>query len=135
MFVANFATAQAVLRFFRHLPKIRRFPERCAREPKRADKDCRDRHADAHDENENVMADKTDMNSPASNPARPGQSTSGASAEERLEANLPTQEKEQPDPALQLSHGRLSAGSITLVGVLIALVLGVVFYALNSPAP
>jgi hypothetical protein len=94
-----------------------------------------DRDADAHDENGNVMADKTDANSPTSNPPRSGQPNSGVSAEERLEASLPTQEKDQPDPALQLSHGRLSAGSITLVGVLIALVLGVVFYALNSPAP
>jgi hypothetical protein len=55
--------------------------------------------------------------------------------EESLAANLPPQESHQPDPILQLSVGRLGAGSITLVAVVAAVILAVVFYGLNSPAP
>jgi hypothetical protein len=43
--------------------------------------------------------------------------------------------KEQPDPALQLSVGRVGAGSLTLVAVVGAIILAVVLYGLNSPAP
>jgi len=56
----------------------------------------------------------------------------GATHEERLAAKLPPQEARQPDPILQLSVGRLGAGSITLVAVIVAVILGVVFYGLNS---
>ncbi|MGB6538965.1 MAG: hypothetical protein WBF58_23740 [Xanthobacteraceae bacterium] len=55
--------------------------------------------------------------------------------EELLAAHLPPQEREQPDPVLQLSVGRAGAGSITLVAVVAAIVIAVVFYGLNSPAP
>lgn len=59
----------------------------------------------------------------------------GASHEELLAARLPTQEADQPDPVLQLSVGRLGAGSITLVAFVAAIILAVVLYGLNSPAP
>jgi hypothetical protein len=58
-----------------------------------------------------------------------------ATHEEILAAKLPPQVKEQPDPMLQLSVGRVGAGSLTLVGVVAAIILGVVLYGLNSPAP
>lgn len=63
------------------------------------------------------------------------QAEAGATHEEKLAAHLPPQETNQPDPVLQLSVGRLGAGSITLVAVLAAIILSVVFYGLNSPAP
>ena len=55
--------------------------------------------------------------------------------EEVLAARLPPQVKEQPDPMLQLSVGRVGAGSLTLVGIVAAVILAVVLYGLNSPAP
>ena len=45
---------------------------------------------------------------------------------------LPTQEKHQPDPLLQISAGRMGAGGVTLVALGIALILGFVFWGLNS---
>ena len=58
-----------------------------------------------------------------------------ATAEQRLAANLPPQEREQPDPSLQLSVGRVGAGGITLVAVLCAIIIAVVLWGLNSPVP
>ncbi|MGH6672406.1 MAG: hypothetical protein ACRECV_10600 [Xanthobacteraceae bacterium] len=58
-----------------------------------------------------------------------------ATHEERLAAKLPIAETDQPDPMLQIGVGRVGAGSITLVGVIAAIILGVVLYGLNSPAP
>ncbi len=58
-----------------------------------------------------------------------------ATHEEILAAKLPPQVKEQPDPMLQLSVGRVGAGSLTLVGVVAAIILGVVLYGLDSPTP
>jgi hypothetical protein len=80
------------------------------------------------------MADNADTNSPRSGSGRTGQPRSGATHEEMLESRLPTQEAKQPDPMLQLSVGRLGTGSIVLVAVIAAVILGVVFYALNGPA-
>jgi len=71
------------------------------------------------------------LNNVTGNPA-PGQEPTH---EERLAARLPIAETNQPDPMLQISVGRVGAGSITLVGIIAAIVLGVVFYGLNSPAP
>jgi len=45
---------------------------------------------------------------------------------------LPAQEKHQPDPMLQMSAGDIGAGGITLVALPSAIVLGIVFYGLNS---
>ena len=42
---------------------------------------------------------------------------------------------DQPDPELELSYGRTGAGGITLVAVFCALIIGVVLWGLNSPAP
>jgi uncharacterized protein HemX len=42
-------------------------------------------------------------------------------------------EKHQPDPMLQMSTGRIGAGGLSLVALIIAVILGVVFYGLNSP--
>jgi len=61
--------------------------------------------------------------------------TTGATHEERLADRLPAQERNQPDPVLQLSVGRLGAGPIALVAIIAAIILAVVFYGLNSPAP
>jgi hypothetical protein len=58
-----------------------------------------------------------------------------ATHEEMLAAKLPPQETEQPDPMMQLSVGRMGAGSVTLAAVFGAIILAVVFYGLNSPAP
>jgi hypothetical protein len=58
-----------------------------------------------------------------------------ATHEELLAARLPPQERNQPDPVLQLSVGRLGAGWITLVAVLAVIIIAVVLYGLNSPAP
>lgn len=60
---------------------------------------------------------------------------SGVTAEERLAASLARHERNQPDPAMQLSVGRVGAGGITLVAVVCALIIGVVLWGLNSPAP
>lgn len=64
-----------------------------------------------------------------------GRSEHEATHEERLAARLPVAETNQPDPLLQISVGRAGAGSIWLVGIAAAIILGVVLYGLNSPAP
>jgi hypothetical protein len=83
----------------------------------------------------NVMAEEVKTSEgtyrePSRRPAEPA-----ASAEEHLSASLPPQEGRQPDPALQLSVGRLGGGAITLVAVVAAFILAVVLYGLNSPGP
>lgn len=67
----------------------------------------------------------------------PGADPAGSrpDAEERLAASLPLDERDQPDPELDLSYGRTGAGGITLVAVVCALIIGVVLWGLNSPAP
>lgn len=60
---------------------------------------------------------------------------SAASAQQQMAASLPPQERRQPDPALQLSVGRLGGGAIALVAVVAAFILAVVFYGLNSAGP
>ena len=45
----------------------------------------------------------------------------------------PVPETEQPDPMLQMSTGWLGAGGTTLGAFVIALILGIVLYGLNSP--
>lgn len=68
---------------------------------------------------------------------RPVRSDAGPepSHEEILAAKMPVQERNQPDPVLQLSVGRLGASAITLVAIIAAVIVAVVFYGLNSPAP
>ena len=46
----------------------------------------------------------------------------------RSERGIREQEKQQPDPMLQKSTGRMGGGTITIAAV----VLGVVFYGLNA---
>jgi len=75
-------------------------------------------------------ADKTASGRPAT-----AQPDDRISHEEALASRLPTQEVNQPDPVLQLSVGRLGAGPIALLGVICAVILAVVLYGLNSPAP
>lgn len=58
-----------------------------------------------------------------------------ATHEELLAARLPPTETEQPDPMMQLSVGRVGAGSVTLAALVGAVILAVVLYGLNSPAP
>ena len=50
----------------------------------------------------------------------------------RSERGIPEQEKQQPDPMLQMSTGRMGGGTITIAAVAAAIVLGVVFYGLNA---
>ena len=81
------------------------------------------------------MADEVRPNPNTHQRAVPPRNESGPTAGERLAANLPHQEREQPDPALQLSGGRVGAGGITLVAVACAIIIAVVLWGLNSPAP
>jgi hypothetical protein len=81
------------------------------------------------------MADESNFTSPTSSPDSATPSRPGATHEEVLTARLPPQETNQPDPALQLSVGRIGAGSITLVAIVCVFILAVVLYGLNSPAP
>jgi hypothetical protein len=46
--------------------------------------------------------------------------------------DLLTLEEHQPDPMLQMTTGRIGAGGVTLVAIVIAGIVGVVFYGLNS---
>lgn len=56
-------------------------------------------------------------------------------SEARLAASLPPTVKEQPDPMLQMSTGRMGAGGITLFAVAAVVILGVVLYGLNGKNP
>jgi hypothetical protein len=80
------------------------------------------------------MADTRNNQSVTVKPT-PSQPEPGATHEQILAAQLPPLETEQPDPILQLSVGRLGAGSITLAAVACAIILSVVLYGLNSPVP
>jgi hypothetical protein len=71
------------------------------------------------------MADET--TTPASEPM-----TNRDDREAHLARALPAQVTEQPDPMLQMSTGRMGAAGITLVAIVIAVILGVAFYGLNS---
>jgi hypothetical protein len=79
---------------------------------------------------EDVKANESGERRPSRGPGEPA-----ASAEERLAASLPAQERRQPDPALQLSVARLGGGAVTLVAIVAAIILAVVFYGLNSQGP
>jgi negative regulator of sigma E activity len=46
--------------------------------------------------------------------------------------DLPPTETQQPDPLLQITTGRVNAGGITIAAVVVAVIVGVVFYGLNS---
>jgi uncharacterized protein HemX len=47
-------------------------------------------------------------------------------------ANLPSEEAHQPDPMLQMTTGRMGAGGLTLIAIVVAAILGIVLYGLNS---
>jgi hypothetical protein len=81
------------------------------------------------------MADEVRADPGSYEQGTPAPNESGATAEERLAASLLPQEREQPDPALQLSVSRVGAGGITLVAVVCAIIIAVVFWGLNTPAP
>lgn len=48
------------------------------------------------------------------------------------ETGLPIQEANQPDPMLQLTTGHIGAGGITLAALVVAAILEIVFYGLNT---
>jgi hypothetical protein len=50
----------------------------------------------------------------------------------KLRASMPTQEKEQPDPFLQMTTGHIGAGGITLFALIAVAILSVVLYGLNA---
>ncbi len=50
----------------------------------------------------------------------------------KLRASMPTQEKEQPDPFLQMTTGRMGVGGITLFALIAVAILSVVLYGLNG---
>jgi hypothetical protein len=79
---------------------------------------------------DDVKAGEGTTRGPNAYPAGPGPDT-----EERLAASLPLDERDQPDPELELSYGRTGPGGITLVAVVCAIIVGVVLWGLNSPAP
>jgi hypothetical protein len=54
--------------------------------------------------------------------------------ERRLESQLPREERQQPDPALQLSTGRLGAAGWAIFAVIGIFVLTVVLWGLNGPS-
>jgi hypothetical protein len=81
------------------------------------------------------MADEVNTSRSAYQQPNSSPPASAPSAEQQLAASLPSQERGQPDPALQLSVGRLGGGSIALVAVVAAFILAVVFYGLNSAGP
>jgi hypothetical protein len=54
--------------------------------------------------------------------------------ERNLESKLPREEREQPDPALQLSTGRLGAAGWAIFAVIAILIVTVVLYGLNGPS-
>jgi len=45
---------------------------------------------------------------------------------------LPPTETQQPDPLLQITTGRVRAGGITIAAVVVAVVVGIVLYGLNT---
>jgi len=49
-----------------------------------------------------------------------------------LRRSLPTQEREQPDPLLQITTGRIGAGGITLFAIVAVAILTIVLYGLNG---
>jgi hypothetical protein len=51
-----------------------------------------------------------------------------------FETELPLEEREQPDPALQMSTGRIGAAGVTVFAVVAVLILTVVLYGLNGPS-
>jgi len=55
-------------------------------------------------------------------------------ADTRLRAELPVQESEQPDPALQMSTGRVGAAGWAIFAVIAIFILTVVLYGLNGPS-
>lgn len=81
------------------------------------------------------MADEVNTSRSAYEQPNPPPPDSAPSAAEQLAAGLPPQERKQPDPALQLSAGRLGGGSVALAVVAAAFILAVVFYGLNSAGP
>jgi hypothetical protein len=54
--------------------------------------------------------------------------------ERRLEAGLPVEERAQPDPALQLTTGRLGATGWAIFALIAIVVLSAVLYGLNGPS-
>ena len=50
----------------------------------------------------------------------------------KLRASLPIQEKEQPDPMLQMTTGRMGAGGITVFAIVAVAILTIVLYGLNG---
>jgi hypothetical protein len=56
----------------------------------------------------------------------------GTSDSGDLRRTMPEEEKHQPDPMLQMSTGDIGAGGIALVGLVSAVVLGIVLYGLNA---
>ncbi len=74
------------------------------------------------------MPEDTTATRPQSTPSSWMDSTGGR----RLPADLPAPETEQPDPMMQMTTGRMGAGSVTLVTLGIVFIVAVVFYGLNS---
>ena len=50
----------------------------------------------------------------------------------RSDQAIPEQEKHQPDSMLQMSTGRMGGAAVMLAAIVAAVVLGVVFYGLNT---
>lgn len=79
------------------------------------------------------MANEFNPDRNTAGPSTPGERPRTTPKQE-LAASLPVYETEQSDPA-QSSAGRMGVGSITLVAVAAAVILGVVLYGLNSTPP
>ncbi len=51
---------------------------------------------------------------------------------EKPHSHLPLQEKEQPDPMLQVTTGRIGVGGVTLFAIAAVAILCIVFYGLSN---
>ncbi len=51
---------------------------------------------------------------------------------DEIQSHLPLQEKEQPDPMLQVTTGRIGAGGLTLFAIAAIAILCIVFFGLSN---
>jgi len=81
------------------------------------------------------MTDESDADHPSSHQTATQPEPQSIIHKGELAAGLPPEEREQPDPALQLSAGRVGPVSITLWALAIAVIIGVAWYGFTRPAP
>ena len=78
---------------------------------------------------------ESNLNQARSNLGAAAQAGDRVSPEKSRAQRLPPQERNQPDPVLQMSIGRVGGGAVAFAAVICAIILGVVLYGLDSPTP